>query len=528
MPIEVDTPKSPGWWLKREFNLLADRKRSRRLQLLVDYQSGDSPLPEGAENAREAFEALQKKARTNWAGKIVNAVSTRMMLTGFRTSTDQDETGDAEVGSLWQRAGMDTRSADLHDMMLALGQAYAIVGAMDEETGAPRVTVEDPRWTIGEPDPDEPRRLVAGLKVVYDDLLQEDRAYLYLPGQSTDSGRTQIWVAHRPATLYAHSTVAGIGVPRRPPTVDFDPRGWNWVPDRSGELPHSAMPLIRFDNWQGKGEYETHLDLIDRINHQVLMRLVIAVLQAHRQKAVEGLPLVYPPGHPKAGEAIDYDGTFTSDPAAFWMLPPGSKLWESTPTDLRPILEAVKDDIQELAAVTDTPMHQMLPSGVNQSAEGANLQREALVFKAFDRIGRTSHQWLRTARVMLLHAGMGDRADLANLQTIWAPPHRLSLAERADAAAKAANDLPRRSRLVHIWNFSPAEADRIMSEWEYDQLVAAQTAAAFAQPAGPNGYVQPGVPNPATQQAGQDPNAQQQNGTRPGPGGRAGATQPAT
>ncbi len=524
MPIDVDTPRSPGWWLKREFSLLADRKRAARLQKLDDYQNGNAPLPEGAENAREAFEALQKKARTNWGGKIVNAVSSRMVLTGFRTAVDNDETGDAEVGNLWLRAGMDIRSADLHDMMLSLGEAYAIAGPMDEESGAPRVTVEDPRWTVGEPDPDDPRRLVAGLKVLYDDLEQEDRAYLYLPGRLTNTGRTQIWVARRQTGMPTASTILGIGVPKRTPMVDFEARSWDWVPERSGELPHGVMPLVRFDNWKGLGEYETHLDIIDRINHQVLMRLVIAVLQAHRQKAAKGLPLVFPPGHPKAGEEIDYNETFTADPASFWMLPPGADLWESTPTDLRPILEAAKDDIQELAAVTQTPMHSMLPSGVNQSAEGANAQREDLVSKVLDRIARTRGQHARLMAVMLLHAGMPDRADLAKLGTIWAPPNRLSLAERADAASKAANDMPRRSRLIHIWNFAPDEADRMMSEWE-GELLAQQTAQMLAQPPGPNGYVQPGVPT--QQQAGQQPGQPGQDPTsgRTGqPGGQGGAS----
>ncbi len=519
MAIEdVDTPMSPGWWLKREFGLLADRSRHNRLQRLHDYRSGNAPLPEGAENAREAWETFQRKARTNWADLVVSAVSERMTLNGFGTRVDDDETGDAEVGELWDRAGMDVRSADVHDTMLALGEAYAIVGPVDDETGAPRVTHEDPRWCVGEQDPEDNRRLIAGLKVLYDDVEREDRGYLYLPGRMTRSGRTEVWVARRRTTPQSPSTILGIGTPRRPPTVDFNPRGWDWVPERSGMLPHAAMPLVRFDNKDGLGEYETHTDVIDRINHQMLWRLVIAVLQAHRQKAAKGMPDVYPPNHPQAGQKIDYSDTFTSDPAAFWLLPKDTELWESTPTDLTPILSAVKDDVQQLAAVTKTPFHAMMPSGENQSAEGATLQREQLVFKVKDRILRTGGQWARLAAVMLLHAGMADRADLAKLRTMWASPHRLSLAERADAASKAKDDLPRRSRLIHIWGFSPREADRIMSEWEYDQLVAAQTAAALAQElqAGQPGLNQPRMPQPGeTVRGGEQPGGPPTVGSQP-------------
>ncbi len=523
MAIEdVDVPMSPGWWLKRQFSLLADRRRHQRLQLLHNYRSGNAPLPEGADNAREAFEAFQRKARTNMAELVVSAVSERITPTGFRTAVDDDETGDAEVGDLWERAGMDVRAANVHDTMLALSEAYAIVGPVDEDTGAPRVTNEDPRWCIGEPDPEDDRRLLAGLKVLYDDVEREDRAYLFLPGKRTGSGRTEVWVAARKTSTYSPSTIVPFGDARRAPTVDFDARGWDWVPERSGMLPHAMMPMIRFDNKDCLGEYETHTDLIDRINHQILMRLVIAVLQAHRQKAAKGMPQVYPPGHPKAGQEIDYSNTFTSDPAAFWMLPKDTELWESTPTDLRPILDAVKDDIQQLAAVTKTPVHVMMPSGVNQSAEGATLLREGLVYKVKDRISRVRPQWARLMSVMLVHAGMSDRADLAKLRVMFESPLGLSLAERADAAAKAKEDLPRRSRLIHIWGFSPSEADRIMSEWEYDQLLAAQTAAALAQElqAGQPGLNQPRQPLPGEQvpggeQAGGPPTVGSQPTTAP-------------
>jgi hypothetical protein len=77
------------------------------------------------------------------------------------------------------------------------------------------------------------------------------------------------------------------------------------------------------------------------------------------------------------------------------------------------------------------------------------------------------------AALMLHTTGMAERADLAALSPIWAPAEQLSLAARADAASKAANDLPRRSRLIHIWGFSPTEADRIMSEWADEELLAA-------------------------------------------------------
>jgi hypothetical protein len=494
VPIATDVARSPGWWLKRLFDMLNDRDRRVRLQKLYDYHRGNAPLPAGAENAREAFEAFQRTARSNFAELVVSAMSERMMPTGFRTSADDDSTGDAEVGRLWRRAGMDVVSADVHDWMLALSEAYVIVGNVDAEIGAPLVTCEDPRWMVGEPDPANPRRLLAALKVMHDDADNEDRAYLFLPGQ--------VFVAVRRKTRYD-------GYARREwdraervfptPGIAFDAKGWDWSEERSGVLEHGRMPVVRFLNKYGKGEFELHLDILDRINKQILDRMVIATMQAFRQRAVKGLPLTYPDDHPLAGQIIDYGSVFTADPAALWMIPATADMWESGQVDLRPILEAVKADLEQLASVTRTPVHMLTSAGVNQSAEGASLAREGLVFKVEDRLMRTSYPWAQVMSLALIHAGQADRADLATLETIWAPANRLSLAERADAATKLADLLPKRTLYIKVLGMSPAEADRTMTEVTEEQLLNAQIQAAViaanpaADPSGQQGAGQQGA-----------------------------------
>jgi len=478
--IETEVVQSPGWWLRRMFNMLADRRRRTRLQLLLDYHRGHAPLPQGAENAREAFEAFQRKARSNFAELIVSVMSERMTPVGFRTALDDDATGDAEVGSLWTRAGLDVSCADVHDFMLAVGEAYVIVGPVDPDTGAPLVTCEDPRFMVADVDPANPRRVLAALKVLHDDAASEDRAYLFLPGE------VHVAVRRSNATNVSSELRGGLASPgngyqpRLGPILSFDPKGWEWSPDRSGALPHNRIPVVRFVNKYQLGEFETHTDLLDRINHQILQRMVIATMQAFRQRAVKGLPLLYPEGHPLAGQEVDYAKVFTADPAALWQLPESAEMWESSVNDLTPILSAVKDDLQHLAAVTRTPMHMLSPAGENQSAEGASLSREGLVFKVEDRITRTSFPWAQVMSLMLLHAGQADRADLTKLQTIWAPADRLSLSERADAASKLKDVLPRRTLLIEVFRMTPAEADRTMTEITEEQLLAQQVQAAFA------------------------------------------------
>jgi hypothetical protein len=394
-------------------------------------------------------------------------MSERMTPTGFRTSLEDDASGDAEVGRLWKRSRLSVTSADVHDYMLALGEAYVIVGPVDDETGAPLVTCEDPRYMVSDADPANPDRLLAALKVLHDDANNEDRAYLFLPGQ--------VYVAVRKASRNDFPGVENLGDRNRGVLrLAFDHRNWEWDQERSGSLPHNRIPVVRFLNKYGLGEYEAHLDLLDRINYQILQSLVISTMQAFRQRAIKGAPLVYPDDHPLAGQPIDYNNIFTADPAALWLLPEAAEMWESGQVDLTPILSSIKDDLEKLASVTRTPMHMLSPAGVNQSAEGASLAREALVFKCDDRIARTSPLWERVMSLVLLHAGQGERADLAGLETIWAPAIRLSLIERAQAAAQLANLLPRRTLLIEVLGYSPAKADRTMTEIADDQLLAVQ------------------------------------------------------
>lgn len=472
MAIDVQQPGSPGWWLKRMFFMLGNQERQNRLNTLRKYRLGDPPPPAGAAAMREAYEAFVKKARLNLAELVVSAVADRLQPVGFQTGQDDDETGDEEAGAMWRRAGMDVESANVHDMVLTYGEAYVIVGPRDELTGAPIVTAEDPRYIVGDPDPARPRFLRAALKVVYDDTTGEDRAYLYLPGG--------IFVARNQAT----TTVSAVpnGRPRGPMLM-FDHNVWSWDEERSGPVPHGRLPVVRFANKDEMGEFEAHIDTLDRINHEILQTMVIGTMQAFRVRALKNAPMK----DPNTGKDVDYSDLLSLDPGSVWLLPKDSEMWESETTDLRPLLQSIKDNLERLAASTKTPLHMLAAGGVNQSAEGAQEQRNGLVFKTEDRILRLRPAWNQVASLMLLVMGDPARADLAKLWTIFSPVERLSLAERADAASKAAGDLSLKTRLTKIWQLSPSDAERNLSEMEDELVLQAQlvlASAAGPQPVG--------------------------------------------
>lgn len=469
MPIDTSVPNSPGWWMQRLVTKLTDSGRQTRLELLDSWYTGEPPLPVGAENAREAYRAFQRLARTNFAELIVEAPRERMRPIGIRTSADGDETGDAEAWRIWQRAGLDVESAEVHRTKLALGNAFVIVGDVDPDTKVPVITAEDPRQVITEHDPVQQRRVLAALKMFEDDLERQQVVYVYLPGR--------VFVARsRPRGPASTSPGAIPLVPR------FNAANFDWDINLGGEdgqeIPPGLLPVYRFRNARGVGEFEPHIDLLGRINHMVLQRMMIATLQAFRQRAVKGLPL-----RDEAGNVINYDAVFSADPGALWQLPETAEMWESGQVDLAGILNSVRADVQYLAAVTRTPLHMLDPGAENQSAEGAALAREGLVFKTEDRIARANAGWSQVMSAAFRWMGDEVRADLDKLHLMWASPQRYSLTERYSAASQAKGIVPTETIWTEVLGMSPDQVARAQSQRADEALLAPDLTASAPTPA---------------------------------------------
>lgn len=474
-PVEPPTPfaaPDPQWWLTHLTKLMDDRRG--RLALLRAYLCGDAPLPEGADGCRKAYQRFQAKSRTNFAELITDAVSERMQVAGFVVGDSVSDDDDAR--RLWKANHLQVWSSDVHRDMLALGQGYVCV--QPGQSGV-EILHERPEQVIVEHDPQRPDRRRAALKVWRDNVAGSDFAVLHLPG----------------VAYWWYRLIARVDGKPQPILTYFG--GWQPLAARPTGL--DVVPIIPFTNRDGLGEYETHLDVLDRINWGVLQRLVIVAMQAYRQRATKGdLPEV-----DEDGNRIDYGSLLSPGPGSLWHLPDGVELWESGQTDLTGVLEGVKADLRDLAAVTRTPINSLIPEGANQSAEGAASAREGLVFKTGDRISRAQASW---AEVMGLALSLDRDADeLPDVEVMFSPPERQSLAERADALTKLRDDLPWRARMTDVMGYDGDRVDRMAAERAEDILLAglaAPTPAALpaAQTAAPAVAVpQPAGAAPATE-----------------------------
>jgi hypothetical protein len=411
--------------------------RQAHYQLMERYYDGDAPLPESAEGQSRAYRRFQRKSRLNLAQLSVAAVRERMVIGGFRTGAEDDENGDREARRLWKANHLDYLSSDLHSFFLRFGSAYAIVGYPDGSE-FPVVTVEDPRQVMAYTDPVMPHRVVEAIKVFAE-------------------GGINYFYCYRPELIQVFVKDAEDNM--------FDPEGYMLSMEMENTI--GEVPVVKFTNADEKGEYEPYIDIIDRVNHMILQRLIIATTQAFRQRVLKGDF----PTHDADGNEIDYNGIFESSAGSLWMIPEGADVEELAQAEITGILQAVRADIQDFAAVTRTPMHYFIPEGVNGSAEGAQLAREGLVFKAEDRIARASAGWSKVMSLVFRWLGDETRASLLDLEPLWKPAERYSLAERADANVKFA-DVPFRSRMSLIAQFSPAEIEEMEVEKASESLIA--------------------------------------------------------
>ena len=411
--------------------------RQAHYQLMERYYDGDAPLPESAEGQSRAYRRFQRKSRLNLAQLSVAAVRERMVIGGFRTGAEDDENGDREARRLWKANHLDYLSSDLHSFFLRFGSAYAIVGYPDGSE-FPVVTVEDPRQVMAYTDPVMPHRVVEAIKVFTE-------------------GGINYFYCYRPELIQVFVKDSEDNM--------FDPEGYMLSMEMENTI--GEVPVVKFTNADEKGEYEPYIDIIDRVNHMILQRLIIATTQAFRQRVLKGDF----PTHDADGNEIDYNGIFESSAGSLWMIPEGADVEELAQAEITGILQAVRADIQDFAAVTRTPMHYFIPEGVNGSAEGAQLAREGLVFKAEDRIARASAGWSKVMNLVFRWLGDETRASLLDLEPLWKPAERYSLAERADANVKFA-DVPFRSRMSLIAQFSPAEIEEMEVEKASESLIA--------------------------------------------------------
>lgn len=444
-------PGTPEWWMTRLLYRLMDRQY--RYDVLESYVEGNHPLPDGDERFIKAFKSLQQKARTNYIGLITTTPVERMKIKNFTINGEIDE----EVSQWWDECRGDFQSPIVHMTAASLGNCFVkVVEGTDGpfSTGKPRYIALDPRTTITEEDPSDPMVTRAALEMWSDDATGVIHSILHL------QNRTYFFTG---PTVFETNNLDRPGLTKR--LLQFGAGGFMLQGSQATKF--GVVPIVRFDwipSFKGisKAEAEDVIDVQNRINSTILDRMVISRAQAYRQRYAAGVKI-------PRGKDGQVKSPFKPGPGELWVTDqPGQdvKFGEFSEADIRQTLEAIRDDVADMAAITKTPPHYLMGKMANVSGSTLDQAEAGMISKTKQRMTSTGTSWIMTARLTLLYMGRTEDAK-ADIDIEWYDPAYHSVAESSDALNKhVAAGVDVVIAAGKFGNYSPTELKKIAQKVE--------------------------------------------------------------
>jgi len=416
-------------------------QRVRCVKYLDLYDGGVNATMMTGES-RQLFRRLMKEARTNWCELVVNAVAERLAVQGFSFG---DPDIDALVWDIWQASAMDADGEMVQTDALVCANCPTSVWPDDDSPMGVTIYPEHPMQTVLLYAPGQRRRPVAAFKSVLDTLTlgnvaDTEHEVLITP----DAAVT--WLGSR-EPVYQENSTGSV------PYVDVVPAPRTIGPPRS-EL-HAAATIQQ------------------RINTTIYNRLVATDFGAFRQITATGVKLRQADGTLAPPFNVGADRLLGSENE-------NAKIGVIPESNLSGYLDAVKEDVAALAAITQTPPHYLLGQIVNASGDALKAAESGLVSKVQRRAAHIGEAWEEVARLALGFIGNPGAVNFS-AQVIWRDFETRSEAVVVDALSKMAQLGVPRDVLWAKWGASPQDIEA-WKAMEAAEPIAEQTLSTEGEP----------------------------------------------
>lgn len=403
----------PQWLVERE-----------RLDVVDSWLGSNHPTPYTPKTATTEYKRLADRSSTPWLGLVVTSVAQALYVEGYRSPSEQ---ADSSGWRRWQVSGLDARQIAVHRSALGYGSAYVtVLPAQSPLTGE---TVAMIRGV-------SPRQMMA----FYNDPAGDEWPLYALRVKKTKSGQDMELYTPTDIRRYRATTTGG--------NITF-----------AGSTPHKARvcPVVRFTNMldlEGRtpGEVSPFIPVAARVDQTTFDRLLVQRFASWVVRTVSGLSLS--DSAEVTGETAAEAKLRLSVEQLLVAEDPDTKFGTLAATPLDGFIAAHEADIKALAAVTQTPAHELLGSLANLSAEALAAARASLTAKVEERKHSFGESWEQALRL----AGFvdGDQAAAQDLdsQVRWKDTEIRSLAQAADALGKLAQMLSVPVEL--LWEKIPA------------------------------------------------------------------------
>jgi len=416
----------------------------------------------------------------DWPRLVVDAVEERLDIEGFRYPGKEDL--DTELRRVWQANNLDEESGGAHTEAMIYNRAYITVGANEDDSTTPLVSVESPRSMIALVDP-RTRRVTAAARWYGNEEGDDVR---HNPGQVVDPNLATLYLPQ--VTIWMELAAGG-----RWSEVDRDEHNLGIVP--VVPVVNRYRPSARF----GRSEMYAAMSLTDSAIRRLTGLELAAETHAVPQRGVLGAT---------KGDFVDSDGNplpaWEAYFGAVWALQNDkASTFQFSASDLRNFHETVRLYLELLGTTYGLPEHYIRSSGDNPSSADAIRAAESRLIKRAERKQTAfSGSWEAAMRlVRRFQTGEWD-PDARGLETVWRDASTPTKAAQADYTTKLVQSqiLPVEASWEEL-GYSATKIERLKAMREREQSdptlerVARDLAGAQVAPVAPETIVSNGAPS---------------------------------
>jgi len=442
-------PQTPEEWISYLDSKLTGQKG--QVQKYADYyDSKNTNLAFAQTRFKEAFGEMFLGWQVNFCPLIVDSISERLKVTGFRMT--EDPKADKDAWDIWQRSHMDADANATHIDTLALGASFITV--WDDGNGKAVITPESATEMYVQYKPGSRREVEAALKRWRDDWGRE-YATLWTPEFVYESEAQKVSGSTRLQWKEAKRTKNPLGV----------------VP----VVPFMNRTRLRLDPFS---ELEPIIPLIDAISKIAADAVVASEYAAFPQRYISGMEIDEDEdGNPKSPFQIAIDRILMSED-------PQTSFGQFQAADLGNYVKLIDSLVANLAAISRIPFHYFLigRGGQPPSGEAITSAEAGLVAKATERQLHFGESWEQVMRLAFLVEKDEKRANAFNAETLWADAQYQSKTALIDSAVKMAAglDVPR-MQLYQDVGYTPQQIERFDELRELDYKLAEKNAEIMAK-----------------------------------------------
>lgn len=392
------------------------------------WQQDPSRLPR--QSSRE-LRYLEEISRTPWLGLVVTTVAQCMYVDNYRSSI-VDEDPKRGPWWTWSRNGFDKRQIAVHRAALTYGYSYVKVLPGEDYRGEPMAVMKGV----------SPRKMWA----VYEDPAVDDWPMYAMHVESQPKNSYMVRVYDEEFEYFL--------------SADSEGSKFEFIEHRAHEA--SVPPVVRYTNQldldgRADGEVEQYIGPARRINKTAYDRLLAQHFNSWKVRTVAGM------AKPDKEEDVELERIRLRQQDLLIAEDADTKFGTLDETPLEGFVSSWRADVEALAAISQTPAHQLTGQLVNLSAEALAAARAALTQKVYERqksFGVSHGQTLRLASAL---EGQEDYATDVLGRVSWQDMEIRSLSQAVDALGKAATmlEVPKRA----LWGRIPGVERPDVDEW---------------------------------------------------------------